>query len=169
MDALHRLLAIEEIRCLKARYFRFMDERNWDAMAQVFCRDAIWDGKEAFQYTPLNGTPIGAVGPVTGGREAIMTWIKDALLDQTTVHHGHCHEITIESETEARGVIAMQDFIRGPDRQKILLQAAGHYHERYRFEDGAWRIAETKLTRLFQDLQPNQFYLSGVDKPRAAR
>ena len=34
----------------------------------------------------------------------------------------------------------------------MLINAAGHYHEKYRMEDGAWRIAEVKLTRLFVGL-----------------
>jgi hypothetical protein len=45
----------------------------------------------------------------------------------------------------------MEDYIRGLDRVTPVLHAAGHYHERYRFEDGAWRIADTRLTRLFND------------------
>ena len=51
----------------------------------------------------------------------------------------------------------MEDHIFGPDRKTRLLNAAGHYHERYRFEDGAWRIAETRLTRLFNHVG-DQFY-----------
>lgn len=49
------------------------------------------------------------------------------------------------------GIIAMEDHIRGLDRETKLIQAAGHYYERYRFEDDAWRIAETKLVRLFRN------------------
>ena len=45
------------------------------------------------------------------------------------------------SATEAHGVIAMEDYIRAGDRSAKIVHAAGHYTERYRFEDGAWRIA----------------------------
>lgn len=166
MDALARLVAIEDIKQLKARYFRLMDTRDWEGMAQVFCKNAKFDCSVGFQYTPLGGQPIGETGPITHGRDAIMAWISDAFRNQTSVHHGHCHEITIDSDTEAHGVIAMEDYIRGPDRKTKLLQAAGHYHERYRFEDGAWRIAETKLTRLFSDLESSTFYRAGVDNDR---
>jgi hypothetical protein len=149
VDAVAKLIAIEDIRQLKARYFRLMDTRDFDAMAQVFCRDAVFDCSEGFGVQPVGGAWKGPVGPVTCGREAIMAWIRDAFANATSAHHGHCHEVTIDSETEARGVVAMEDYIFGLDRETEMLHAAGHYHERYRFEDGAWRIAETKLTRLF--------------------
>jgi len=151
MDSIERLLAIEEIKQLKARYFRHLDMRDWDAMAQVFCRDCVFDCSEGLGCLPVGGTWQGVIGPVVRGRDAIMDWIRDAFSAATSAHHGHCHEITIDSTTEAHGVIAMEDYIRGLDRVTEVLHAAGHYHERYRFEDGAWRIAETKLTRLFSD------------------
>lgn len=157
MDALARLIAIEEIRQLKARYFRLMDTRDFDAMTQVFARDVFFDCSEGMYYTPVGGEPIGMAGAVTRGRDNVMAWIRGAFSEQTGVHHGHCHEITVDSDTEAHGVIAMEDYIRGTDRKTPYIHATGHYWEKYAFEDGAWRIAETKLTRLFNDLEPALF------------
>lgn len=151
MDALARLVAIEDIRQLKCRYFRHMDMRDWAAMAQVFTRDVRFDCSEGSITTTLGGERQGEGGPITQGREAVMAWISGAFADRTCCHHGHGHEITVASETEASGIVAMEDFILSADRKTMLLNAAGHYHERYRFEDGAWRIAEVKLTRLFVD------------------
>jgi hypothetical protein len=45
----------------------------------------------------------------------------------------------------------MEDFIRAPDRKTVLYHGMGHYTESYRIEDGQWRIAKTRLTRLFSD------------------
>jgi len=168
MDSLARLVAIEEIKQLKARYFRLMDTRDFDGMAQVFCRDAFFDCSEGMYHTPVGGEPIGMAGAVTHGRDAIMAWIRGAFAEQTGTHHGHCHEITIDSDTEAHGVIAMEDYIRGLDRKTELLHAAGHYWETYRFEDGAWRIASSKLTRLFNDVAEDKFYAAGIDEPQVA-
>jgi hypothetical protein len=151
MDRVAKLFAIEEIKQLKGRYFRFLDTRDYEAMAQVFCRDAVFDCTEGSSITPVGGSSIGVIGPIVRNRDAIMAWIRQAFANATSVHHGHCHEVTIDSETEAHGVIAMEDYIRGLDRETKLIHAAGYYHERYRFEDGAWRIAETKLVRLFRD------------------
>jgi hypothetical protein len=163
MDRIDELYAIEKIKQLKARYFRMMDTRDWGGMAQVFCTDAKFDCSEGFMCAPLGGEPEGTVGPVTHGRAAIMAWVSDAFASQTSLHHGHCHEITITSETEAHGVIAMEDQIFAGDRKTRLLDASGHYHERYRFEDGAWRIAETKLTRLFSHLGGPLYALSAEE------
>lgn len=151
MDSLAKLVAIEEIKQLKARYFRLMDTRDFEGMAQVFCRDAVFDCSEGGGVTPVGGTWKGFAAPVTRGREAIMAWIVKSFREISSAHHGHCHEVTIDSETEAHGIIAMEDYLRTLDRETTVLHAAGHYHERYRFEEGAWRIAETKLTRLFSD------------------
>ena len=43
MEAVDRLVAIEEIKALKARYFRTMDTKDWDAFAAVFAPDASMD------------------------------------------------------------------------------------------------------------------------------
>jgi hypothetical protein len=139
-----------------------MDQRDWAGMAQVFCRDARFDCSDGFFVATLDGERHGFAGPVTQGRDAIIAWISEAFAQQTSVHHGHCYEVTVHSETEAIDVIAMADFIFGPDRQTKVLTGAGHYHERYQFEheryqfeDAAWRIAETGLTRLFVDIAQN--------------
>jgi hypothetical protein len=151
MDTLATLVAIEAIKQLKARYFRFMDTRDFDAMAMVFCRDAIFDCREGGRCLPVGGTLQGEPGPVTHGRAAIIAWIRGSFANSTSVHHGHCHEVTIVSDNEAHGIVAMEDYIRALDRSTKRVHGAGHYHERYRFEDGEWRIAQTQLTRLFID------------------
>ena len=151
MDALAKLIIIEDIRQLKARYFRCMDLRDWDGMAEVFSREFVFDCTEGLQVRPLGGELTGPEGAVIRGREAIMEVVKLTLADRTSVHHGHGHEITVESTTEAHGVIAMQDFIYAADRRTPIMMGAGHYEERYVVEDGAWRIAFARLTRLIYD------------------
>src|ERR1700761_1364385 len=98
MNNITKLIAIEEIRQLKARYFRFMDTRDFDSMASVFCADALFDCSEGTRVLPVDGDWIGPVGPTVRGRDNIMAWIREAFRERTSVHHGHCHEITIGSE-----------------------------------------------------------------------
>ena len=167
MTPIERLVAIDAIQQLKARYFRTMDTRDFAAMREVFAKDIRFDCSEGFFYTPLGGEPVGSVGPITEGRDAVMAWIEGSFTGFTSVHHGHCHEVTIDSDTEAHGVIAMADFIRAADRKTVLIEASGHYWEKYRFEDGAWRIAETKLTRLFSDAKGDDVHAL-VDEHSAA-
>lgn len=149
---LARLVAIEDIRQLKARYFRLMDLRDWAAMGEVFCSEARFDCRQGFVVTALDGAVSGFEGPVVQGREAIMAWIADAFSAQTSCHHGHTHEVTVLNESEAEGIVAMEDYLFTADRKVRTYHGAGHYHESYRVEDGAWRIAEIRLTRLFSNL-----------------
>ncbi|MBU6266709.1 MAG: nuclear transport factor 2 family protein [Sphingomonadales bacterium] len=151
MAAATELLAIERIRQLKARYFRMMDTRDFTALGELFTADATFDFTEALGFRPVGGAWQGKRGGVVRGREAIVETIRRALAEATSAHHGHDFEITIESASEARGIVAMTDTLRGLDRVTPRLHGAGHYHDRYRCEAGTWRIAETRLVRLFLD------------------
>ena len=55
MDAAEQLLAIEDIKQLKARYFRCMDTKDWDGFAAVFAPNAVLD------VTGETGTDEGIV------------------------------------------------------------------------------------------------------------
>jgi acetyl esterase/lipase len=125
------LAAIESIRQLKARYFRLMDTKQWDAMAAVFARNArLFDEESQTGWT---------------GRDAIAAGLARVLAKARTVHQGHMPEIELLSDTEARGVWSMNDWVDTPE---FTLDGWGHYHERYVFEDGAWRIADERISRL---------------------
>jgi hypothetical protein len=41
MDPLNRLVAIEEIKQLKARHARVVDTKRWESLADVFTEDAV--------------------------------------------------------------------------------------------------------------------------------
>ena len=137
---LDELVAIEEIRQLKARYFRFLDTKDWEGWANVFPEDAVLE------------TPLTTAEPVHG-RAAIVETFRSRLGDNViTVHHGHSSEITIIDQRTARGIWAMDDRQTisnpandGPNSKRGF----GHYVESYRLdEDGEWRIAALRLVRL---------------------
>jgi uncharacterized protein (TIGR02246 family) len=131
---------IEAIKQLKARYFRTMDTKAWDEMAQVFAEDCEID-------TSSSG------GGIQRGREEFMTMLVASIGDVTTVHHGHMPEITVTSPTTATGVWAMEDKLWWPEGSAIThLHGYGHYHETYtKGDDGQWRIQTLELTRLRAD------------------
>jgi len=138
-DALQRLVDIEAIKQLKARYFRLMDTKDWDAMREVFADD-VW----------IDTTDSG--GRVVEGADEFMAGLRELLHDVVTVHHGHMPEIDVTSDTTARGIWAMEDVLRWPDGAPIrTLHGYGHYHETYEKAEGQWRIASTTLTRLRVD------------------
>ncbi len=147
MDTTDILLAIEDIKRLKARYFRYMDTKDWNGLATVFCGDAEFDARASLS---LDGVGEGAAAEsnewVYRGGETILSFIQAAIGTKRTVHHGHCHEVEILSASEARGVIAMEDRIY--DGDALYLNGCGHYHETYRREADGWRILTSRLTRL---------------------
>jgi len=148
MDSTQRLDAIEEIKQLKARYFRCMDTKDWDGLAEVFAPDAVMDMSSEMR----DGTTEGE--GITRGNRAIAAFVKGAVDPVTTVHHGHMPEIEILSATEARGIWAMEDKLRWPEGSPIrTMHGYGHYHETYEKVDGAWRIKSTRLTRLRVDAE----------------
>jgi len=144
MDLPQELKAIDEIRQLKSRYFRFVDTKDWQQLAMVFCRDAIFDTRQA---SGLASTADDE-NYVARGRDAIVAYISQSLQGSSSVHHGHGHEVHIDSADEAHGIVAMEDLVKWEAPRRASLHGYGHYHELYRVEDGAWRLWRSTLTRL---------------------
>ncbi len=135
---LDEINALEQIKQLKARYYRLMDTKQWDAWGQVFTADCVFSvDQEVRQETPPEPTAVG--------RQAIVDFVKGRVDTATTVHHGHMPEIELLSPTTARGIWSFEDIVETPTR---ALHGHGHYTETYRVEDGAWRIASTRISRL---------------------
>ena len=142
MDDIERLIAIEDIRRLKARYFRCMDTKDWDGFRDVFAADAEMDMR----------AEAGEAGLVRGAPE-IAAFVRGAVDTVVTVHHGHMPEIDVTSPTTATGVWAMEDVLfwpkgRRPDGVEGRVHGYGHYHETYARESVGWRIKSLRLTRL---------------------
>jgi hypothetical protein len=142
------LMAIEQIKQLKASYFRCMDTKDWDGFAQVFAPDAVMDMSSEMRDGTTGGTGI------THGNRAIAAFVRSAVDTVQTVHHGHMPEIELTSPTTAKGIWAMEDKLRWPDGAPIrTMHGYGHYHESYEKVDGEWRIKTIRLTRLRVDAE----------------
>lgn len=144
---LERLVAIEAISQLKARYFRACDTKDWELLASVFTEDVVVD------FT-LGGSPKlhRAIGTsISNGPAEAVNWIRQATHGAVTVHQGYMPEIDVTSETTARGIWAMADHLwyeEGAGSKYREIDAVGHYHEEYRKLDGQWLISLLRLTRL---------------------
>jgi hypothetical protein len=159
MDDVQRLVAMEEIRQLKARYYRCMDTRDWDGLAEVFTPNAIFDLREVNSVRhPLTGVwtpPFAGEERVYRGHAAVIKMIRAAVSHLITVHHGHMGEIEITSDTTARGIWAMEDIIRSPPgAPHVWMQGFGHYHETYLRLEAGWAIETTRITRLYMATDP---------------
>jgi len=142
------LADIEEIRRLKARYFYCLDTQDWVGFRAVFTDDAEIGSIEG-------GIPPSVMarrGPAAQaamdalGIDAFVRRVEINSEGRRTVHHGHQSEIEITGTDTATGIWAMEDVLAYPDYR---FRGAGHYRERYRRMDGAWRIAFLSLTRLY--------------------
>jgi len=143
MDTLTRLEATEAIRNLKARYFRYMDTKQWDQLPSVFTADMQ-------VISPDNRVWME-------GGDAFAASLKHSLEHSVSCHQGFTAEIEILDADNARGIWAMQDVIEWEERHPRegwkSIVGRGHYHETYRRENGEWRIATLCLTRLRLDIE----------------
>ena len=142
MQTLEQLLAIEEIRSLKHRYFHALDAKDWEAFAAIFTEDASADMREA-------GEP-GAPGMVyLEGWPAMLDYVQNAVGHLKTIHHGFSPSITLNGPETATGVWQMEDRLYAPDGDgwRLILHGFGHYHERYVKRGGVWLYHHVKLTR----------------------
>jgi len=84
MEAIDRLLAIEEIRNLKHKYFRAIDMADYELLSTIFTDDITVDYRG------------GTYRWQASGRDEIITSMKYSFHDQTcAMHTGHHPEIEI--------------------------------------------------------------------------
>jgi hypothetical protein len=140
MDKAADLREIEQIKQLKARYFRLMDTKQWDAWRDLFTDDMrFWND---------NLPDPDSRPPITSSADAFVPMVSALLANAVTVHHGHMPEIELTGERSARGVWAMFDIVQDSAKNLDFL-GYGHYHETYeKGNDGRWRIKDLHLTRL---------------------
>lgn len=139
MTDIERLIALEEIKQVKARYFRCMDTKDWAAFEAVFAPDATADYSsegDAKEWT-------------ASGAANIVAFVRKVVGPAISVHHGHMAEVEVLSPTSARGIFAMEDLIWWPEgSRRKTLHGWGHYHETFEKIGGKWQIKTLKLTRL---------------------
>lgn len=139
-----RLLAIEAIKSLKARYCRCVDTHDWVGFRALFTDDASL-------FFPENYAAPSSIDAFMGGVEA-------ALAGCVSIHHAGMAEIEVTSGTSATGIWAMTDrLFFAPDAAGFgsasEIEGAGHYHETYEKRDGRWLFKSVRLSRLKLDVR----------------
>lgn len=143
------LADIEEIRQLKARYFRYLDTKQWAEWRRLFTddfefrADATVEQDGSCEYYPS----------IPPGGDAFVAHVSEVFKPPfMSVHHGHTAEISITSASTATAVWAMEDIISPTPGRTIW--GYGHYHERYRKVAGEWLIQGFHLKRIRFDHGP---------------
>ena len=150
MTEIERLMAIEDLKIPKARYFRGVDAKDESLLREVFTDDVGLDYRCATTdpVTGLNAAE-GATSEILRGGEHCARLIAKSLVGIVSVHHASTPEIEIIDASHARGIWPMVDRLKfaagGPVSEMI---GYGHYPETYVKERGKWRIRTLKLTRL---------------------
>jgi hypothetical protein len=136
---LQRLADVEEIRQVKARYFRYLDSKQWSKLAALFTAHPTID--------------VGA--KYSSGKE--LAEKTAALLgDAPTAHQGFLPEIEVRGN-HASAIWAMEDYVSFPpgSSYKNGFHGYGQYHDTYQRINGHWYISSTALSRFRVDSVPN--------------
>lgn len=123
------------VAAVKAAYCRLLDTKDWEGWGQLFTDDVEFDLRETG-------------GDVLRGRDAVLTSVRGSIETTKTAHQVHFPEIAIDGDS-ATAIWPMQDRLHWEDGR--TLTGYGHYHDEYVKQDGRWRIARQRLTRLIME------------------
>ncbi len=124
---------LEQIRQLKARYFRLMDTKQWELMEGLFSEDVV----ATYEGPPRLSKDDDPKVFTCNGRSTLVGGIKGLLEQGKSMHQGFMPEITFTSDTTATGIWSMFDYVRLPS---CAFRGWGHYHEEYVKEADGWKI-----------------------------
>ena len=146
------LEAIELIKQLKARYFRFLDTGDFAGLESVFAKDATahfhggsyeftlngWEDLEKFYRRAFTSTRFG-------------------------MHTGHHPEISVDGE-QATGIWYLQDtFYYFKDN--YVIRGTSLYTDSYAKIDGEWKISASGYKRLLEEKSPIDPNVEFIVKP----
>jgi hypothetical protein len=126
------------ICALKYAYFRHLDLKEFDQLAELFIPQATasyQDGRKSYD-----------------SRDAIMDFLSSSMStpDLISMHHGHHPELRSLSEHAAEGTWYLTDRVILPKMDYEIVGTA-FYADRYTRVDGHWRIAHTGYVRVYEE------------------
>ena len=138
-----QLVEIEEIKRLKYRYMRCLDQKLWDELAECFTADAVAEYSGG-KYSHA-------------GRDAILGFLRRSMGAESfhSSHRVHHPEIELTSMTTATGVWALEDVVV-ETKWEVTIRGAAFYCDEYAKEGGRWRIRRTGYKRTYEEIQPRK-------------
>jgi len=129
----------EAIKCLKYRYWRHLDLKEWDELATLFAPDASVNyGTGKYEFN---------------GVEAIIHFFRASLGRETgavTIHQGHHPEIDFSSATTATGTWALYNYMYNVQQNRSI-RIGAYYHDRYVKQGAAWKFQSIGYTHIFHE------------------
>ncbi|HKY61931.1 MAG TPA: nuclear transport factor 2 family protein [bacterium] len=174
MNPFDRLEAVEEIKKTKARYFRCMDNKDWDCFQDTMTDDIDFNVSGALYALDESGNAHKSGDVVidpnqidqsfwqVNGAVNVRFWEAGALTGAQTMHQGHMPEVTLTSPDTAVACFTLTHHLRfpmfnpfaGTPLESFLpsqpphpeLFGYGFYREEYeRGNDGKWRISHLRF------------------------
>lgn len=147
MTESEKLAAVEEIRQIKAKYWRGVDSGDGALVRSILAEDCELDYMGCCTDPSTGKDFMPAMNVVLRGRES---WLAGALNGLVTVHQGHQHEIEVTGPDTATGVWSFTDrFFMPPGAAFSRLVGYGYYHDGYERSGGRWLLKTTRITRLW--------------------
>jgi hypothetical protein len=135
MSEIEWLVALEEIKRLKAQRDRFIDTHDFDAYESLHAPDHV-SHNDGFPAWTSSAEMIGNV--------------REAMKGLTTAHHSFTPEITFESSTKANGIWATSGAVLfkegSEDRWRLNF---GYYYESYEKRDDRWLFTSRRWHNVF--------------------
>ena len=139
ISAVERLIAIEAVKALRARYCRCLDIKDWVGLSEVLAPGIR-----------LELPSLAARGGVTG-IDDFLALVKEWFATGPSLHANYLPEIEIVSATHATGIWAQEHFL--PARYsagKHHGHGYGYSHDSYERIDGRWLISSIRLEPRFE-------------------
>ena len=153
MNDLERLSAIEEIKQVKARYFRGVDTSDGPLVRSILAEDCVLDYMGCCTDPKTGQDFLPSMNVVMRGPTS---WSDDGFAKAGIVsaHHGHNSEITVTGAATAEAIWSMTDHLYMPPGGPFAkMTGYGYYHETYEKADGRWKIKTLRIARTRVEVQ----------------
>ncbi|MFG2039812.1 nuclear transport factor 2 family protein [Dactylosporangium sp. NPDC048998] len=128
-----RLTDIEELRLLKARYFAWVDGREWQLLRGLFAEDCTFTSSARL--------------PDLAGPDDFVDFVRATVEPGRSTHLGFMPRFEFADDDHATGTWSMFDVVELDDPRRPGWFGLGTYVERYRRVGGGWRITSWHLER----------------------
>jgi len=141
-----RLVDLEAIKQLKAKYIRLLDAKEWEAWGELLTHD----------------TQLQTDGGSIEGSQQVVASTSRNLAQAKTNHRVYTPEITFTGVDSASAIWPMTDYVTGTfNGAPLNIRGYGYYHEDYARTPEGWRVKRSQLVRQRVDVTP------GVAEPAA--
>lgn len=139
VPVLEKLLAIEEIKSLRARYCRGIDTKDWTLLRSTLAPDIRLDLPSLRECGGLTG--------IDAFIKLVSTWFGET----PSLHANYLPEINLVSPTRATGIWQQQHFLPNRYRpEEHHGHGYGYSHDSYEKVYGRWLVKSVRLAPIFE-------------------